>query len=176
MNSAVRVKASRPRAAAFFFHVLYITQHQKVWPRFQIGLLISKDSDLEWASSLQIFKNSSQVYLATWILAISTSCQVDNPWRIVITRPKTPHQRIVFPNALDPQDNNYGYEVQLTSGQSCWGDFMGVVSGIAGRYNLTVNSISSVSIFPPPFLQCYLVVGCNIVLFLRVPLFRWETM
>lgn len=62
MYFSVRVRASRPREQASFFHVLYRGCHQKLWSRLKVDLPNSEDPDQRWVFPLQTTskKNPSQ--------------------------------------------------------------------------------------------------------------------
>jgi hypothetical protein len=56
-NLPVTVRASRQRANTFFFYVLPIDCYQKVWPRFNVDFLPSKDPDVVWVFPHQIIQS-----------------------------------------------------------------------------------------------------------------------
>lgn len=53
MNLLARWRISRQRARVSFY-VLYRSYHQKVWPRFKIDILTSKDLDLGCVIPFQV--------------------------------------------------------------------------------------------------------------------------
>ena len=69
MSLPVRVMAIRQRASSSFFHVLYISCNQKVWPRFKVNLPTPNDS---------IKKNPSQACPVPLVSVNSRCSQVDN--------------------------------------------------------------------------------------------------